>query len=572
MADRPSLLRVALNAFGLTTSATPADLIPEEDRTGMHGPSPVEKPGAPDAQREADLNDRAAQGQEAARPELIGVRAFWDQSIAAGLTPERMAQVLYQAIRGDHRFFLALAEEMEERDPHYYAVLSMRKRAIARLAAVVEPASESAEDKTIADAVRALVSTPEFRAMMRDLVDSYGKGYSVVELVWGAKDGLWQPSYAWRDPKYFTFDFISRSEVRLNVTGTVDGERLAAGKWIVHAPKLKSGIPIRGGFARLAAWAWMFKTYTVKDWMAFLDVFGMPIRVGKYHPAATSDDRRKLLQAVASIAVDAAAIIPETMQIEFIESKANADKPFESMGKYMDAQMSKAILGQTMTTDEGGSLAQAKIHNNVRIDILEDDGDQMASIINRYLIEPFVIVNFGADRARPEVKFPVSEPEDVAALVNALSALVPLGLEVSMREARERIGFSEPDKDEKLLAATAGDKPGKPLNPSQLDRAWNRSRGLCPCGCGERLALNAEAVAGDEVESLADAAAEDWEPLVNPIVAQILAAAAKATSYEEFSAALQKLAGKVDVDKLTRSLATAGLKARGLGDLGMGRE
>jgi len=570
MADRPSLLRVALNAFGLTS--TPADLIPEEDRTGMHGPSAVEKPGAPDAQRQIDLNDRAAQAEELARPELIGVRAFWDQSIAAGLTPERMSTVLYQAIRGDHRYFLALAEEMEERDPHYYAVLSMRKRAIARLSAVVEPASESAEDKKIADAVRALTSTPEFRAMLRDLVDSYGKGFSVVELIWGEKDGLWQPAYVWRDPKYFTFDFLSRSEVRLNVMGTIDGERLAAGKWIVHAPKLKSGIPIRGGFARLAAWAWMFKTYTVKDWMAFLDVFGMPIRVGKYHPAATPDDRRKLLQAVSAIAVDAAAIIPETMQIEFIESKANADKPFESMGKYMDAQMSKAILGQTMTTDEGGSLAQAKIHNAVRIDILEDDGDQMASIINRHLIEPFVVVNFGADKPRPAVKFPVSEPEDVAALVNALSALVPLGLEISMREARERIGFSEPDKAEKLLGAAAGANPQKPLTPSQLDRAWNRALGSFPCGC-QKTALNAEGVgeAGDEVETLAETAAEDWEPLVNPVVAQILAAAARSKSYEEFAAALDGLAGKVDVNKLTQSLAIAGLKARGLGDVGMGR-
>jgi phage gp29-like protein len=547
----------------MTPDLTPRDLIAEEDRTGMHGPSPVLGPDGQDARRYLALQARETLKEEIARPELIGVRAFWDQSIASGLTPERMATILRNAVRGDHRFFLELAEEMEERDPHYLSVLSTRKRALSRLRAVVEPASEKRVDKKVADAVRDLLLEPQFRAMLRDLTDAYGKGYSCVELIWGEKDGLWRPSYAWRDPKYFTFDFVSRSEVRLQRLGTIDGDPLPPAKFIVHTPKLKSGVPIRGGFARLAAWAWMFKTYTVKDWMAFLDVFGMPIRVGKYHPAASADDRRKLLTAVASIATDAAAIIPESMAIEFIEAKQHADRPFESMGTFMDRQMSKAILGQTMTADEGGSLAQAKVHNLVRIDILEDDADQLGSTINRDLVTPFVALNFGADALAPYAIFPVAEPEDVAAVTAALVALVPLGMKVSMREAREKVGFGEPDDDEELLSPPAGAASApKPPTPNQLDRAWNR------------VALNAEggsAAALDEVNDLAAAGAEDWEPQISPIVAKVLAAAQAATTYEEFAAALDELAGAIDADPLAKRLAAAGLKARALGDLGLGK-
>jgi phage gp29-like protein len=567
--------RVALNAFGLggtVASAAPSDgaLRADEDRTGMHGPQPVVVDDALDSRRQDDLKDRAAQGDEIARPELIGIRSFWEPSVASGLTPERMAVILQQAIRGDHRYYLQLAEEMEERDPHYFATLSMRKRAVARLKAIVTPASESARDAEIADTVRALVEAAPFREMLRDLVDAYGKGFSAVELVWGEHEGRWQPAYAWRDPKYFTFDYISRSELRLARLDAIDGDRLAAGKWIVYTPKLKSGIPIRAGYARIVAWAWMFKTYTVKDWMAFLDVFGMPIRVGKYHPSASSDDRRKLLQAVSAIAVDAAAIIPETMAIDFIETKPHADKPFQSMGEYMDRQISKAILGQTMTTDEGGSLAQAKIHNNIRIDILEDDGDQLGNVINRCLVDPFVTVNFGAHEKRPNVSFPVAEPEDVAAVVNALSALVPLGLKVSAREARQKVGFSEPDEGEELLQAPAGAKPGKAETPSQLDRAWNAAmRPRCKC-CGERVALAAEGV-GDELDALVDAGAAEWEPLLDPVFETILGVAKKATSYEEFQTALDAAAGELETAALTRSLAIAALKARALGDVGRGK-
>jgi phage gp29-like protein len=545
--------------------STPRDLIADENRTGMHGPSPVLGPDGQDARKYLALQERETLKEEIARPELIGVRAFWDQSIASGLTPERMATILRNAVRGDHRFFLELAEEMEERDLHYNSVLSTRKRAISALRAVVEPSSEKRVDKKIADAVRDLLGEPQFRDMMRDLTDAFGKGYSCVEIVWGERDGLWRPAaYKWRDPKYFTFDFVSRSEVRLAVLGTIDGVALPPAKFIVHAPKLKSGVPIRGGFARLAAWGWMFKNYSIKDWAAFLDVFGMPIRVGKYHPAATAEDRRKLLWAVASIAVDAAAIIPESMAIEFIEAKNFADKPFENMARYMDEQISKVVLGQTMSTDgHAGGLAQAKIHNLVRIDIKEDDADQAAATINRDLVAPFVELNFGADAPKPYAIFPVTEPEDVAALTNSLGVLVPLGLKVSMREAREKIGFAEPDKDEELLKAPEGKTGGaKAETPAQLDKAWNR------------VALNADGggtIALDEVEQLAATGAEDWEPQISPIVAKVLAAAQAAKSYEEFQAALDRLAGEIDADPLAKRLAIAGLKARALGDLGLGK-
>jgi phage gp29-like protein len=553
----------------MITPDAPRDMIAEENQTGMHGPSPVLGPDGQDARRYLALKERETLKEEIARPELIGVRAFWDQSIASGLTPERMGTILRNAIRGDHRYFLQLAEEMEERDGHYGSVLSTRKRAISALRAVVEPSSEKRVDKKIADAVRDLLGEPQFRDMLRDLTDAFGKGYSAIEIVWGERDGLWRPAaYKWRDPKYFTFDFVSRSELRLAVLGTIDGVALPPAKFIVHMPKLKSGIPIRCGFARLAAWSWMFKTYTLKDWMAFLDVFGMPIRVGKYHPAATAEDRRKLLTAVSQIAVDAAAIIPESMAIEFIEAKGFADKPFENMARFMDEQLSKVVLGQTMSTDgHAGGLAQAKIHNLVRIDIKEDDADQLAATINRDLVAPFCALNFGADVPRPYAIFPVAEPEDVAALTNSLAALVPLGLKVSMREAREKIGFGEPDGDEELLAAPQGKPAGqKPLNPAQLDRAWNGAR---------PLALNAEdggsAVALEEVEEIAATGAEDWAPQLSPIVAKVLAAAREAKSYEEFVAALDRLAGEIDADPLAKRLAAAGLKARALGDLGLGK-
>ncbi len=552
------------------------------DRIGMHGPTPILEKlkgylGLADKTPHEDLKEEIAQ------PELAGVRSMWDVSVASGLTPGKLAELLREAIRGDHRFYLQLAEEMEERDTHYLSVLGTRKRALSQLRPSVEDPAKGKAGAKVKEAVEALVSEPEFAEMLCDLTDAFGKGYSAVEMVWREEDGLWKPAYVWRDPKYFTSDYVSRDELRLQVLGTIDGAALAPGKWIVHTPGIKSGIKIRGGFARLVAWYYLFKNYAVKDWASFLDVYGMPIRVGKYHPSATPDERRKLLQAVMQIASDAAAIIPESMMIEFLEVKgagSGTSTPFEQMARFCDEQMSKVILGQTMTVENGGSLAQAQVHNQIRIDILQDDARQLANTINSWLIEPFVALNFANAELAPRVSFPVAEPQDVAALANALALLVPIGLKVKEDEVREKIGMSHPEDGDAILEmpkADAGVDPGEKTkaagDKSLADAATNAARYAlqgCPC-CGETrprhaLALNATVDQEDDVDAIGRDEAQDWEPVMAPLVEEILEAIARAGTLEEAKAALDQLTGKLPIGPLARRVAIAQMKARAFGN------
>ena len=73
------------------------------------------------------------------------------------------------------------------------------------------------------------------------------------------------------------------------------------------------------------------------------------------------------------------------------------------LAEWLDRQTSKAVLGQTMTTDDGSSQAQATVHNEVRHDILKSDARQLANTLNRDLIQPYVDLNFGPQPGnRPE--------------------------------------------------------------------------------------------------------------------------------------------------------------------------
>ncbi|MHC1700295.1 MAG: DUF935 domain-containing protein [Humidesulfovibrio sp.] len=502
--------------------------------------------------------ERQALTREVAAPQLTGVRRAWDsEAIAQGLTPHRLARILRAAAENDLRAYLILAEEMEERDPHYASVLGTRKRACSGLEPAVEAATDDKRDQELADAVRERIAeSTEFPDLCTDLLDGLGKGFAACEIIWDRQSSFWRPAaYEYRDPKFFRFDEVNGRELRLEELGAVDGVPLPPYKFLVHIPKLKSGLPARGGLARLAAAAHMCKSFTLTDWMAFAEVFGMPLRLGRYGANATDDDVRTLVSAVANLGTDAAAVIPDTMRIELVEGGKNSGSGgqglFQNLAEWLDRQVSKAVLGQTMTSDDGSSQSQATVHNEVRVDILKADARQLAATINRDLVRPFIDLNFGPPPSGkyPRLTLPVNEPEDVAALTEALAKLVPLGLRVEASVVRDRLGFPDPAPDAEVLGMQARPEPGTEANR-------------------EGRAANRETAAGDELDSLTADALEDWEPQAAPLVNPIQELADRSESYEEFLAGLPGLLEKMDPSALVRGLAVAAFKARGQGDAG----
>lgn len=514
---------------------------------------------------------------------VTGVRDTFDDFMASRLTPARMARILRDAAMGEMHDALTLFEEMEEIETQYSAVLSTRKRAIQSIELQVEASGDSAEEIKLADAVRDMIADhPGIYDLIGDMLDALGKGYSVIEIIWDVEGRQWRPDrFEWHDPRLFQFDRETRKQLRKRVQADFNGAALEPFKFIRHVPKLKSGIPARNGLGRLALWTFLLKTYSLKDWAAFLEVHGMPLRLGKYGPGASDADKRVLLSAVRNLGSDAAAIVPAGMEIEFVETKGFSEKPFEGFAMYLDKALSKAIIGQTMTADEGGSLAQAKVHDNVRIDIKKADAKQLNGTIARDLVRPFIDLNYGPRDKYPQLIVQVSEPEDIKTLSEALAKLVPLGLTVQTSELRDRMGFADPEPGAEVLGKAQkqpeksktvpaiGKKDGDDdaIDPPASEANGKHLTGCPCCGAGPRV-FNAESIEPeDERDALVAAALEDWERDMSPIIEAIEAEAARATSYEEFEAALNRLTGDLPTGSLARRIAIATLKARGLGEV-----
>lgn len=498
--------------------------------------------------------------QEIAAGGLTGIRQVWRQSAADNLTPGRLAAILRAAAEGSADEYLTLAEEMEERDMHYASVLCTRKLAIAGLGPRVDALSDQTRDVEIADAVREMISAPWFGDALFDLADGLGKGYSVCEIVWDRSGKRWAPAQLpWRDPRFFVFDRETGQQLRLlDDADPANGIELAPYKFICHRPKVRSGLPIRGGLARLAAVAYMCKAWTWKDWMSFADIFGLPMRVGRYGPNATKDDIATLMSAVANLGSDAAAVMPESTNIQFqaAPNTAGAAEFFQNLANWWDKQISKGVLGQTMTADDGASLSQARVHNEVRIDLLKADARALQNTLNRDLVRPFVDLNFGPGRY-PMLVLPVPEPEDLKLLIEALETLVPMGLEVEQSVIRDKLNLPDPatGADVKLLRAPSAQPAGQAVPQPALNRAANRET---------------TPVTGREAQ-LADLAARRLDPLIAGWIDDIEALVRRARSIEDIRDGLLALLPDLNTEQFGDAMQTA-LAIAGVAGMGDARD
>ncbi|MEX0971515.1 MAG: DUF935 domain-containing protein [Paracoccaceae bacterium] len=408
---------------------------------------------------------RRVLSEEVAAAQTVGVRSPISGYPGDGLNPARLANILREADQGDPLRFFELAETMEERDPHYAGVLGTRRRSVAQIDITVESASDEARDVAMADMVRDWLLRDELSEELFDILDAIGKGISLTEIIWDSSMGQWQPArLELRDPRWFTFD---RTDLRTPMMQTEAGPVPLPGyKFITTTIKAKSGLPVRSGIARIAAWSYMFKAFTSRDWAIFTQTFGQPIRVGKYGPNTSDDDKETLWRAVANIAGDCAAIVPDSMLIEFIENKtvgASSDLYLKRVD-HLDQQVSKAVLGQTTTTDAiSGGHAVSREHREVQGDIERSDAKALSGILNRDLIRPWINLEYGPQAKYPRIVIGRPEEKDVKLIVESVERLVPLGLRVAQSTMTDLLGLPDADPDDMLLGAPAA--PPAPVVP-----------------------------------------------------------------------------------------------------------
>ncbi len=167
------------------------------------------------------------------------------------------------------------------------------------------------------------------------------------------------------------------------------------------------------------------------------------------------------MEAIIRLGTDAAGIVPSSTMIEFIEAnKTTSIDLYENFARFADEQISKAVLGQTLTSDSGGgSYAQSKTHNEVRHDLTAADAKALAVTIRRDIIRPLVEFNFGDGADIPFFEFDCREVEDQKEAVEVLKTLAcDMGLQIPTSYIYRKFNIPEPEENEDVLHPQFGSR------------------------------------------------------------------------------------------------------------------
>lgn len=482
---------------------------------------------------------------------------------SSGLTPTKLAAILHKAENNDLIAQCELAEDFEEKDAHIFSELSKRRRAVLGYDwRIVPPADATAAEKDDAAMIESVLRQSVWlEDALFDMTDCILKGFSALELEWDRFGGEQLPvSAEQRLSSWFQTNPENRNEIRLR-DGSYEGMALRPFGWIMHCARAKSGYVSRQGLVRVLAWPFIFKNYSVRDLAEFLEIYGLPIRLGKYPSGATEKEKATLMRAVMSIGHNAGGIIPQGMEIDFEKAvnTASADT-FMSMISWCERSQSKAILGGTLTSQADGKSstnALGNVHNEVRKELTESDARQLARTVTRDLVYPIYALNgrsYQSPRRIPQFQFDFTEAADIAALSKALPGLVDAGVRIPLNWANTELQIPEPKDDEPVLTRPATNSEPPAALKADINDALTA------------LKQSAEMPQENLDKAIADISSEQMQALMLPILEPLI----NAIKRDGPEAAMEQLAEiypQMDDTELTEQLSRVLFVARTWGQL-----
>jgi len=472
----------------------------------------------------------------------VSIRDRWSGYPSAGLTPGRLTAIFRAADFGGLRSQAELFEEMEEKDAHLASVMQTRRLAVLGLEWQVEDASDAAEDKKIADFCREALADLDLEKLWMHLLGAVGHGYAAAELLWESGARAIIKGFNPIHPKNISF---LNSLTPLVITEDIwQGVDPGPFKLAYYQYAAKSGHDTRNGVLRVCAYMYLFKNYALKDWAVFNEIFGMPLRLGKYEASATPADREALRVAISSLGSDAAGIISKNTEIEFVEASARLSgvtNPYHVMVSFCNREISKAVLGQTLTTDTEGSTgtyAAGKVQDEVRRDLLEADAKALAKTMRLQVLRPLVGFNFGWEQAVPGFGFIIQDAPDLKSDSEVCKNLAGIGVRIPVSYISEHFGIPLPQEGEETVGGAAvppsESQAGKPVPPGSKGKEGFKA--VLPLRQGELELIPQDAMVirtQREMENLTQAALSASSQAVAQMLAPVKAFIDRGASLEE---------------------------------------
>ncbi len=405
------------------------------------------------------------------------------QRIGGRLSPEEVTAILRQADTGYMYRLCDLADDARLKDCHLNGILHRRETAVAGLRWQVVPASDRPKAQRIAVFVEQVLKAfgeeqlpgAELKDLNHTLSHLNGAvfyGYGVAEVLWDRRGRYVVPLgsipmaprrfiFAQQDGSFRWWDAVGSA---YPYPGFDLRSAYPTGKFLIHRPRINGTVGCMEGLVRPLVWASLFRSWSIGDWMRLAELAWKPYRVGEYERNASTEDKAALLEALELLTTNGFALIPKTtnVRVEYVKGSSSAGTDHATLAAFLAAEMSKCVLGATLTVEQGpvGSNALGNVHADVSKALRDTDARAIEATIQRQLVTPLVRMNFGDNVAIPTFQFVTDDAIDLVAYSTAIDRLASRGLRIPARWCRSTFGIPEPEDGEEVLGG--GTEPAPP--------------------------------------------------------------------------------------------------------------
>jgi len=396
--------------------------------------------------------------------------------IGGGIGPSEVSRIMQRADQGQPALLIDLFNESRQKDGHLQGICFTREIAVALCDLdFVETESPKRKDKkAIAICRRIVEEFDNFPTLIEHLTSSFIPGHATAEIEWRkTSDGLLLPHKATRiHPREFIFNDTGALRYRRDASDMVGVDLLGdnPGRIIQIQRRITGDVQVREGLIRCLVWAALFRNWSLKDWIALGEIGWKPWRIASYMKNASQADIDGLVEMLERLGSSGVAAIPETTKIEVEWPKGMApgtggSSTHRELLDTMGREMSKAVLGQTTSTEPGtnGDRASTETRDKIRADICTSEAVTVAASLRSQLFSHAIALNLGADVAVPVPWFDTYDALDQLAFAKSVEALCGAGLRIPAKWARDMIGSPEPKEGEEVLEVVAPAEAEKPV-------------------------------------------------------------------------------------------------------------
>ncbi|MDX1950942.1 MAG: DUF935 family protein [Verrucomicrobiota bacterium] len=388
-------------------------------------------------------------------PDRIRRALRWRFNVIERMSPELLTQQLDAFEAGHLREAVNTWEQIEMRDDLLKAVITKRKKAIARHGWVILPypglnENDRAESERHAAALEFFYTHLEcshavdgnerggIQLLLRQMMDAIGKRYAVHEIVWKlgpSRSDTLLPRQLTAEFRFVPLTFFEKTTGQLRFLeseNAFEGLPLEPGSWMVTTGE---------GLMMASSVAWMFKHLSVNDWSLYSQRNGIPGVRGISSAVRDSAEWNALGAAVEELIGGGSVVTSVEEDVKVLDFAVGGNIPFPALVERMDRMMAALWRGADLSTISRDRGYGASLQEKESCILEEDDAALLNETLHRQ-VDHWVIRYLFGDHVKPlaRIRVLVSPRECTADDLKIDEFLIRHGVPLPLLATAERYG------------------------------------------------------------------------------------------------------------------------------------